>query len=206
MRKRNWTNLRENPPMMIFETIVTTASPAGAVHIAPMGVRYDGECVILMPFKPSTTLENILASRCAVLNLTTDTRVFAGCVTGRRDWPVVPAETIPCVRLATSLNHAELHLAEVRDDPTRPVLLMTRGFAAHHAEFAGFNRAQAAIIEGAVLISRLHMLPAAKIDSELAYLQIAIDKTAGPAELEAWQWLHEAVEKFRATQRPGTAA
>src|SRR5262245_23484825 len=113
---------------MIFETIVTTLSAAGAPHIAPVGVRYEGDQVVLMPFKPSTTLENILASRCAVLNLTTDTRIFAGCVTGRRDWPVVPAETIPSVRLAASLGHVELHLAQVHEDPTRPVLHMARGY------------------------------------------------------------------------------
>lgn len=186
---------------MIFETIVTTLSTAGVPHIAPMGVRYEADQVVLMPFKPSTTLENILASRCAVLNLTTDTRVFAGCVTGRRDWPVVPAETIPCVRLALSLGHVELQLAEMRDDATRPVLLMGRGYAARHGDFAGFNRAQAAIIEGAVLVSRLSMLAASKIDSEMAYLQIAIDKTAGSAEREAWQWLRDAVDRFRANPR-----
>jgi len=187
--------------MMIFETIVTTLSATGVPHIAPMGVRYEGDLVVLMPFKPSTTLENILGSGCAVLNLTTDTRIFAGCVTGRRDWPLVAAETIRCARLASSLGHIELLLAEVRDDPARPVLKMARGYAARHADFAGFNRAQAAIIEGAVLVSRLHMLPAAKIDSEIAYLQIAIDKTAGPAELEAWQWLRDAVDHFRAHPR-----
>lgn len=188
---------------MIFETIVTTLSPSGVPHIAPMGVRYDGDMVVLMPFKPSTTLENILGSGCAVLNLTTDTRVFAGCVTGRRDWPLVPADTIRCLRLGSGLGHVELHLAEIRDDPTRPVLRMARGYAARHGDFAGFNRAQAAIIEGAVLVSRLHMLPASKIDSEMAYLQIAIDKTAGPSELEAWQWLVDAVDAFRANPRTG---
>jgi hypothetical protein len=190
---------------MIFESIVTTLSPMGVAHIAPMGVRYDGNVVVLMPFKPSTTLDNILASGCAVLNLTTDTRIFAGCVTGRRDWPLVPAETIPCVRLAASLGHVELQLVQMRDDATRPVLEMLRGYAARHADFAGFNRAQGAIIEGAVLVSRLHMLPASKIDSEMAYLQIAIDKTAGPAELEAWQWLQDAVDAFRAHPRTGSA-
>jgi len=44
-----------------------------------------------------------------------------------------------------------------------------------------------------VLVSRLRMLPPGKIDTEMAYLQIAIDKTAGPAEHEAWGWLREAV-------------
>jgi hypothetical protein len=42
------------------------------------------------------------------------------------------------------------------------------------------------------------MLPAEKIDAELEYLAIAIDKTAGPAEREAWSWLLERIEQFRA--------
>lgn len=191
---------------MIFETVVTTLSPVGVPHIAPMGVRYESDMVVLMPFKPSTTLDNIVTTNCAVLNLTTDTRIFAGCVTGRRDWPLLPAESIRCLRLASSLGHVELQLAQMRDDPTRPVLHMARGFAARHGDFAGFNRAQSAIIEGAVLVSRLHMLLPAKIDSEMEYLQIAIDKTAGPAELEAWSWLREAVDAFRATPRAGSAS
>jgi hypothetical protein len=185
---------------MIFETIVTTLSPVGVPHIAPMGVRYESDMVVLMPFKPSTTLDNIVTTNCAVLNLTTDTRIFAGCVTGRRDWPLLPADSIRCLRLASSLGHVELQLAQIRDDPTRPVLHMARGFAARHGDFAGFNRAQSAVIEGAVLVSRLHMLPASKIIAEIDYLQIAIDKTAGPAELEAWSWLREAVDAFRATR------
>jgi hypothetical protein len=43
------------------------------------------------------------------------------------------------------------------------------------------------------------MLPADKIDREFAYLQIAIDKTAGADELVAWQWITAAVERFRTT-------
>ena len=59
-----------------------------------------------------------------------------------------------------------------------------------------------AVIEAAVLVSRLHMLPPEKIDSEMAYLKIAINKTAGPEEHEAWGWLQEAVAKHRAAQKP----
>ena len=47
----------------IFETVVTTVAADGRVHVAPMGVRYRGEHVVLMPFKPSTTLDNVLATR-----------------------------------------------------------------------------------------------------------------------------------------------
>ncbi len=189
----------------IFETVVTTVAPDGTPHVAPMGVRYRPAAdapgkthVVLMPFKPSTTLDNIEASGHAVLNLVTDTRIFAGSVTGRRRWPTVPAERIAGVRLAAALGHVELRLAAREDDAQRPVLLMARAHEAQHAPFVGFNRAQAAVIEGAVLVSRLGMLPPEKVERELAYLQIAIDKTAGPGEHEAWGWLREAVEAHRA--------
>jgi hypothetical protein len=190
----------------IFETVVTSLSPSGAPHIAPMGVRYRGDHVVLMPFKPSTTLDNITATRHAVLNVVTDTRVFAGCVTGRRAWPTVSAERIRGVRLTAALSHLELALHEQQDDAQRPVLILRRVHEAMHAPFVGLNRAQAAVVEGAVLVSRLHMLPQQKIDTEMAYLQIAIDKTAGPAEHEAFGWLLEAVAAHRAKRTsPETA-
>ena len=69
-----------------------------------------------------------------------------------------------------------------------------------HQPFKGFNRAQAAVIELAVLVSRLERLPKDKVLSEMAYLQIAIDKTAGERELQAWGWLVEKVENFYAAQ------
>jgi hypothetical protein len=184
---------------VIYETVISTVSADGMPHVAPMGVRYRGAEVILMPFKPSTTLANVVATGHAVLNIVTDTRVFAGSVTGRRSWPTVAAVRVGGVRLACALNHAELALAELQDDPQRPVLRMVRVFEASHAPYIGFNRAQAAVVEGAVLVSRLHMLPAAKVDAEMKYLQIAIDKTAGPEEHEAWGWLTEAVARHRAS-------
>ncbi len=181
----------------IFETVVTTQSSEGVAHIAPMGVRYQGSQVVLMPFKPSTTLANILATRHAVLNLITDTRVFAGCVTGRRQWPLLPAERIAGQRLACALHHVELQLDEHVDDAQRPVLRLARVHEAAHGPFLGLNRAQAAVVEGAVLVSRLHMLSPEKIAAEMAYLQIAIDTTAGAGEHEAWGWLRQAVAAQR---------
>jgi hypothetical protein len=195
---------------VIYETVITTVARDGTPHVAPMGVRYrrieTGSDVILMPFKPSTTLANIVADGHAVLNIVTDTRVFAGSVTGRRAWPLQPAERIAGVRLACALNHVELALAELQDDAQRPVLRMARVFEANHAPYIGFNRAQAAVIEGAVLVSRLHMLPATKVDVEMSYLQVAIDKTAGPEEREAWGWLTDAVARHRAATAASDSA
>ncbi len=191
---------------VIFETVITTVSAQGEPHVAPMGVRYAGQQVVLMPFRPSVTLDNILATRHAVLNVVTDTRVFAGCVTGRKTWPCLPAATPHGVRLASALSHLVLRLAHEAEDGPRTVLHMDRIDEAVHAPFIGMNRAQAAVVEGAVLVSRLHMLEAAKVDSEMAYLQIAIDKTAGLAEREAWVWLQEAIQAHRRATTVGASA
>ncbi|MBP0594108.1 DUF447 family protein [Paraburkholderia sp. LEh10] len=185
---------------MIHETIITTASHDGVPHVAPMGVRFEQNLAILAPFRPSKTLDNIVATHAAVINFTTDVRVFAGCVTGaQREWPTRAASRVGSVRLQQSLAHTELTLDHMTDDPQRPVLHMRCVHSETHAPFGGFNRAQAAVVEGAILVSRLFMLPADKIDREMAYLQIAIDKTAGPDERVAWEWITAAVERFRAT-------
>lgn len=162
-----------------------------------MGVREWERGVILAPFKPSATLENVLATQAAALNLTDDVRVFAGCLTDRRDWPTVSCEAVETVRLQHSLAHRELRLVRVEEDEQRPRLFCESVMERTHAPFRGFNRAQAAVIETAILVSRLHMLPWEKIESELRYLRIAIDKTAGPRELEAWGWLQDKINQFR---------
>jgi len=184
---------------MIFETVVTTVSSQGTPHVAPMGIRYRDDQVVLMPFRPSTTLDNILSTGHAVLNVLTDVRVFAGCVCGNKQWPVVPLDPFPGVRLQAALSHIELQLAtQDHADPQRPRLGLKRLRDVQHAPFIGLNRAQAAVLEGAVLVSRLHLLPPEKITTEMTYLQIAIDKTAGTAEHEAWGWLQQTVARHLA--------
>jgi hypothetical protein len=182
---------------MIREIILTTRSTEGRVHIAPMGVHFQEGEVIVMPFRPSTTLDNLLASRQAVANYTDDVRVFAGCLTGRCDWPLVASTQIACPRLAGALAHAELELVRAEPDDLRPKLHLKVVHEAGHAPFRGFNRAQFAVLEAAILVSRLHLLPWAKIESELAYLRIGLEKTAGEAEREAWGWLMQAIEDHK---------
>jgi len=50
------------------------------------------------------------------------------------------------------------------------------------------------------LVSRLSRLPRDKVQSERQYLQIAIDKTAGERELEAWGWLTDKIDNYYAAQ------
>jgi uncharacterized protein len=181
---------------LIREAIVTTVNPQGAPHLAPLGLIAEGEQWILAPFHPSTTLDNLRQAPFAVANFTDDVRIFAGCLTGRRDWPLTPAEVVAAPRLQATLTHLELVVVEVRDDPLRPRFVCRVAHRASHAPFEGFNRAQAAVIEGAVLVSRLHLLPRADIEAELSRLDIAIGKTAGPAEAEAWGWLKDKAADF----------
>jgi hypothetical protein len=183
---------------MIRESIITTMSAAGVLHIAPMGVIWREGFPVLAPFRPSRTLDNLNENPCAVINHTDDVRIFAGCLTGRRDWAVGPAEKVKGAVVAGVLSHQEIVVDSVEDDPVRPRFRCRIVHEAAHRPFLGFNRAQAAVIEGAILISRLEMLPADKIDHEMHYLAIAIEKTAGPAEREAWQWLQERLAAFRA--------
>lgn len=177
----------------IRETIVTTVDAKGRVHIAPLGIIAQDDGWVIAPFRPSTTLENLTAVPLAIANYTDDMRIFAGCLTGRREWPLVAVQDCPVPRLEAALSHSVLQVVSVTQDEIRPRYFCRIVAEATHAPFTGMNRAKAAVLELAILVSRLHMLPKQKVDSEIAYLSIAIDKTAGADERQAWDWLMERV-------------
>lgn len=182
---------------MIQEVLVTTQNAEGVTHIAPMGVHNINDEFIILPFRPSTTLNNILHTKSAVINYCDDVRIFAGCLTGRRDWPLTAAEKIQGKYVSSALAHRELKLDRIEDDNTRPKLYCKAIHSVNHAPFQGFNRAQYAVLEAAILVSRLKMLSIEKIESEIEYLTIGLNKTAGKKELEAWGWLMALVEKHK---------
>jgi uncharacterized protein len=183
---------------LIRETIVTTMGANGEAHMAPLGIIVDGDGFIIAPFHPSTTLENLRVVPFAVANYTDDVRIFAGCLTGRHDWPTTAADRIPVRRLANALAHAELQVVGVTEHSERPRFHCRVVHRMVHAPFEGFNRAKAAVVEAAILASRLDFLPRDKIEREIEYLEIAVGKTAGDDEREAWQWL---IDKINAHYR-----
>jgi hypothetical protein len=182
---------------MIRETVVTTIAADGTPHVAPLGLieapDVDGGGWTIAPFHPSTTLDNLRAVPQAVANYVDDVRIIAGCLTGRRDWPLTAATLVRPPRLRHTLAHAELEVARITEDAQRPRFHCRVIHREAHAPFEGFNRAQAAVLEAAILTSRLHLLPRDRIEREIAYLSIAVEKTAGPNEREAWAWLMERV-------------
>lgn len=190
---------------MIREAVVTTIDSAGTPHVAPLGLIEEGTLWILAPFRPSTTLDNLASVPFAVANYTDDALVFAGLVTGRKDWPLSPSAQVRVPRLAEALAHAELAVAHIEDHAERPRFHCRVVHREQHAPFEGFNRARNAVLEGAILVTRLHLLPREKVDREIDYLSIAIEKTAGPREREAWSWLVRKRDDFYAapdSERP----
>lgn len=185
----------------IRESIITTRRADGSAHIAPLGVHETEQGLMIAPFQPSATLDNLLREGTACINYTDDVRVYAGCLTNRRDWPVCPAEQIDGIRLQDCLAHTEVRIHNREADDIRPRLYCEIVHEASHRPFHGYNRAQFAVIELAILVSRLHMLPMEKIASEIDYLTIGLQKTAGPREQTAWDWLMEKVTQFQAQQQ-----
>lgn len=180
---------------MIREVIVTTVSERGEPHLAPLGLIEAEKQWIIAPFRPSTTLDNLERVPFAIANYTDDPLVFAGLVTGRRNYELVAAQG-PVPRLSGTLAHALLGVVRVEEDPRRPRFFCEIIHREQHAPFEGFNRARNAILEAAILMTRLQMLPREKVEREIAYLSIAIEKTAGPREREAWSWLMEKRDGF----------
>jgi uncharacterized protein len=188
----------------INEIILITECEDGAPYIAPFGIRERDDLILIAPFRPSISLDNLLSGRRATINTTDDVRVFAGSLTGRRNWPI--QNNAGAFVLESALAYKTLKLEKVEDDTQRPQLYFKVLKEEMLKPYQGFNRAQAAVIELCVLVSRLHMLPIEKISSEIEYLNIAIEKTAGDLELEAWGWLVEVVENHRAQLSGGDVA
>jgi hypothetical protein len=178
---------------MIIETIVTSMAQDGAVNVAPMGVEWGDDVIVLKPFLETTTYRNLLATGAAVVNLTDDVRLFATAAISNPQYPTVPATVVRGVVLADCCSWREVNVRSVDSTPPRSRVETEVVHRGVRREFIGFNRARHAVLEAAIYATRLHLLPRTFIESELARLQVIVDKTAGPDELEAMALLAEYV-------------
>ena len=187
---------------MILETIVTTIGGDGAVNCAPMGVEWGDDAIVLKPFLETATYRNIVATRAAVVNLTDDVRIFARAAVSSPSYPTVPASVVRGAVLADCCSWRELDVRSIDAAAPRARIETTVVHRGARREFVGFNRASHAVLEAAIYATRLHILPRERVQSELARLQVIVDKTAGARELEAmalltdyiWSALHAAAE------------
>jgi len=178
---------------VILETIVTTVADDGSVNCAPMGVEWDEEALVLKPFLETATYRNVVAIGAAVVNLTDDVRVFARAAISNPAFPTVPAEVVRGVVLADCCSWREVAVRSIDSTPPRARIETAVVHRGVRREFIGFNRARHAVLEAAIHVTRLHLLPRTFVESELARLQVIVDKTAGAGELEAMALLTEHV-------------
>ena len=187
---------------MIVESIVTTIADDGTVNCAPMGVEWGENAIVLKPFLETATYRNVLATRTAVVNLTDDVRVFARAAIANPQYPTTPATVVRGVVLTDCCSWRELEVRTLDSTPPRSRIETT---VVHHGtrrEFVGFNRARHAVLEAAIYATRLHLVPRAFIDGEIARLQVIVDKTAGPHEREAMSLLTEYIRATPGASEP----
>ena len=188
---------------MILEGLVTTTDPAGAMHLAAMGPQVDAtaayghaiEQLLLKPFASSQTGSNLLRLPEGVFHVTDDSLLLARVVTGTLTGP-------PASRPATAVRGWVLddvcrayEFKVVATDTSQERLRLEAQVVAVHEgrPFLGFNRARHAVVEGAILVTRLHLLGVDEVRRQLRELAVLVEKTGGPREHEAFGLLEEKV-------------
>ena len=61
---------------LIMETIVSTSDSTGHYDAAPMGIVKNKDQLTIKPFTSSLTYENLKTTKCAVVNVTSDPKLF----------------------------------------------------------------------------------------------------------------------------------
>ena len=182
----------------VRETIVTTKNLDNSVKVSPLGIYIDRNILKIRPFKPSASLDNILRNKSGVINYIDDVRIFASCIIKKKiNIDFLETNTIDCFRIKDAVSHTEFIVENIDEDSKRPTIICKPVNEEIHRMYYGFNRAKSAVIELCILASRLGIIDNKKIDDEIKYLQIAINKTAGSNEAEAWEWLLDYINKYK---------
>ncbi len=182
---------------MIVEGIVTSIDAGGHLNVAPMGPIIVGDfaSLLLRPFQPSTTFSNLAATRCGVFHVVDRVEIIARAAIGRlSELPAVePATKIDGFVLKDCCRWFEFTVDSVDASDARsrmPSSIVHRG---ERRPFFGFNRARHAVLEAAILATRLHLLSPQHILDMISLLEPAVEKTGGTEEKSAFAMLKDFV-------------
>lgn len=201
---------------MILEGLVTTCDAAGDMHVAAMGPWIDDAeraagsltRLSLRPFAGSQTAANLARLPAGVFHVTDDVLLLARVVAGAGGAAPAarPATRVRGWLLAAACSAYEFSIVEADRSATREQL-EARVVAVHHGRpFLGFNRAAHAVIEAAILVTRLHLPGAADPAMAFRDLEPLVVKTGGPREHEAFALLRQAAaDRRRPPPAPATA-
>ncbi len=182
----------------VRETIVTTKNIDDTIKVSPLGIYIENNILKIRPFKPSISLENILRNGSGVINYIDDVRIFASCIVKKNiKINFLKTKHIDCSSIKGAISHTEFIVEHIEHDNLRPTITCKPVNEEIHKMYYGMNRAKSAVLELCILASRLGIIEDKKIQNEIKYLQIAINKTAGDNELEAWTWLINYINKYR---------
>ena len=177
----------------VIETVVTTINPDGSVNCGAMGVEWGAERIVIKPFRGTRTLRNLRATGAAVVNLTDDVLLFSQAALGDPRPPTHPAAGVEGAVLDDACSWREVRVEAIDESGERArVSTMVVGGGTGR-EFLGLNRARHAVLEASILASRARMLPAEDIRAELRRLQVLVDKTGGPRERQAMEYVIKAL-------------
>ncbi len=183
---------------MILEGILTTTNVDGTVNIAPMGPIVDESMcrLLLRPFQTALTFANLQRTGQGVFHVVDRVDLLARAALG-------PVDPLPSMTRATAvdgwiLNDAcrwyAVKVESVDDSRPRAEIACRVVESGKLRDFFGFNRARHAVLEAAILATRVNLLPLPQILAELAKLRVIIDKTGGAEEQAAFEFVEHYVQ------------
>ena len=187
---------------MILEGIVTTRNEDGSTNIAPMGPDVDRSIrkLRLRPYEGSRTRDNLRRENQGVFHVTDDVELLARAAVGRLQPPppLVAATSVRGQILADACRWYAFRIQRWDDESPRANVtcrIVDRGTI---REFLGFNCAKHAVVEAAILATRIDRLPREEILQQFATLSKLVEKTAGDQERRAFEFLREYVHNHTA--------
>jgi hypothetical protein len=174
---------------LIYETLVTTLDPAGRPHVAPMGIGLEADGIVLRPFRTASTCRHLEAKGEGVAHFTDNVLLFARAALGSDMPSHRPAEVVAGVVLEDA-GHWREFLIEERDVSSERARFRARVVASgRRRDLLMYNRAQHAVIEATILATRLHLTGRDPVLREIERLRPLVEKTAGPRERDAFEYV-----------------
>ncbi len=181
----------------LLETVVTTIGRDGVVNCAAMGVRWGEEDLVFWPFDATRTLKNLQFHGEAVVHLTDDVLLFVEAALGHPRPPMRDASVIAGSVIEESSCWREVVVTEIAptDDelPRSRVRARVVASGTGTRQPSGLCRARHAAVEASILASRLRWLGGERVCRELDRLQELVDKSAGPRERAAMDYVRRYV-------------
>jgi hypothetical protein len=183
---------------MILEAIVTSRNEDRTTNVSPMGPNIETNLsrFELRPFNTSRTFQNLKRTRQGVLHITDDVDLIARAAIGKLDPPpgLQRAEQVDCDVIREACRWYEFRVEFIEEVGPRASLNCKTIYAHRNRDFFGFNRAKHAVLEAAILATRIHFLPAEEIALQFQRLEPAVKKTGGSREQNAFRLLQEFIQ------------